>query len=421
MSQCFHIVTLGCKVNSYESEAVREDLIKHGLLEDDLNPDVVIINTCSVTSVSDQKSRQKIRSLIKKYPQAIMIVMGCYSQIASNTVKDIEGVDIVIGTSYRHRIWELLKEFQKNHQPLCLIEKNNRSLPYEDLEISFYHDNTRAFLKIEDGCDNFCSYCIIPYSRGGVRSRSPQRILAEVDRLVEHGFQEIVLTGIHTGGYGKDLENYPFSQLVADILDHNHQLKRLRISSIEESEIDDRLISLIRDNPRIASHLHIPLQSGSEAILKRMNRKYNKEHFLMKLERIRQARKDIAITTDIIVGFPGESEEEFQETLQFARECSFANIHVFPFSSRSGTVASTLKDQVDPAIKKERVNRLLQLAKELESQYEELFIGQEVEVLFEDYDPLTKIARGHTSNYLLVSHHSDVDLHNQLKRVIYSK
>lgn len=417
----FCVVSLGCKVNSYEIEAVREDLLKHGLIEDELNADVIVINTCSVTSVSDQKSRQKIRSLARKHPHAIIVVMGCYSQMASTYIKQIDGVKIIIGTAHRNRIWELLENYLQNHEQICLIDESNRHISYENLAISFYHDNTRAFLKIEDGCDNFCSYCIIPYSRGGVRSRDPQLILDEVDRLTANGFQEIVLTGIHTGGYGKDLNNYTFSQLVEDILHHNKDLKRLRISSIEESEIDDHLIELLKNEPRIANHLHIPLQSGSEAVLKRMNRKYDKKAYFDKIQKIRAVRPDIAITTDIIVGFPQETEQEFQETYDFSLKCAFSDIHVFPFSSRSGTVASRMANQVDVAIKKQRVNTLLALAKQLKEKYEEQFLNTFVEVLFEDYDEVHHIARGHTSNYLLVSYESEVNLHNKIVVVPFKK
>lgn len=421
MENTYLIVTLGCKVNTYESEALKEALENRGYKEDKKNPKVVIINTCSVTSVSDQKCRQKIRSLIKKYPNTIFVAMGCYVQMASGYLSTIPGVDILVGTSMRSKIPDLIEEYEKNGKLIDIVSKVDKNEKYENLGISSFHDNTRAFLKIEDGCDNYCSYCVIPYARGEVRSRKKEDILLEVGRLIQNGFQEIVLTGIHTGGYGKDLDNYHFSDLLEDILKTYPSLHRLRISSIEESEIDDKMIALMKEYPTIANHLHIPLQSGSETVLRRMNRKYDKKAYLEKLKKIREVRPDISITTDIIVGFPNESEEEFMETYEFAKACSFSKIHVFPFSSREGTPASKMTPQVDPTIKKERVHRLLTLSNELEEAYESRFIGQEIEVLFEEYDEETKINKGHTSNYLLVTVLCEKNLHNHIQKVLYQK
>lgn len=421
MKNTYYIVTLGCKVNTYESEALKEALEKRGYQEDEENPKVVVINTCSVTSVSDQKCRQKIRSLIKKYPDAILVAMGCYVQMASGFLSKIPGVDILVGTSMRSRIPDLIEEYEKNGKLIDIVSKVDKNEKYENLGISFFHDNTRAFLKIEDGCDNYCSYCVIPYARGEVRSRKKEDILLEVGRLIQNGFKEIVLTGIHTGGYGKDLENYHFSDLLEDILKTYPTLHRLRISSIEESEIDDKMIDLMRQYRTIANHLHIPLQSGSETVLRRMNRKYDKAAYLEKLQKIRSVRPDISITTDIIVGFPKESEEEFMETYEFAKACAFSKIHVFPFSSREGTPASKMTPQVDPATKKERVHRLLALSNELEMAYENAFIGQEIEVLFEEFDKETKTNKGHTSNYLLCTVSCEENLHNQIRKVVFKK
>lgn len=419
----YRIFTLGCKVNSYESQALREQLEARGYqpAHEGTRTDVVIINTCSVTSVSDQKSRQKIRSFIEQYKDAVIVAMGCYIQMASGFVQTIPGVDILVGTHKRDRIPDYIAQFQQEKKQIIDVEDYTRKEKYEALHISSYMDNTRAFLKIEDGCDNFCSYCIIPYARGGVRSRPKEEVLKEVTRLVNHGYQEIVLTGIHTGGYGQDLQNVTFAQLLQDILAHEPRLKRLRISSIEESEIHDDMLAILAHEPRIANHLHIPLQSGSASVLRRMNRKYDTEQFYQRLCAIRAIRSDIAITTDIIVGFPGETEEEFLETYQFAKKCAFADIHVFPFSSRSGTVASRMKEQIDPQTKKERVHRLLHLASELREAYQSQFENQEIAVLFEEYDPIRGINTGHTSNYLSVTIEKAESLHNQIRTVIYRK
>ena len=416
----FYIYTLGCKVNSYESEAIKEMMINDGYVYNEENPGVIFINTCSVTAVSDQKSRQRIRSFIKKYPSAITVVLGCYSQMAYNFISTIEGVNIVIGTKKRVDVVNLINQYKETGKQIVLVDETTRNEVYEPLSISSYSENTRAFLKIQDGCNNFCSYCIIPYTRGGVRSRPKEEVLNEVERLVNNGYQEIVLTGIHTGAYGKDFDNYCFSDLLKDIL-KNPKLKRLRISSIEESEIDDAMIELLVADDRIASHLHIPLQAGSNGVLKRMNRKYDVDQFYQKLAKIRLKRPDIAITTDIIVGFPGESEEEFNETYEFAKKCKFSQIHVFPFSPRSGTPAYNMKNQVQPVIKKDRVKRLLELSNLLQEEYEQQFVGQELEVLFEEYDSENKIAKGHTSNYILVKISSEVSLHNTFKKVVYQK
>lgn len=416
------VVTLGCKVNTYESEALKTLFDEKGYqqVNEGESPDVIVVNTCSVTSTSDQKCRQKIRGLIRSYPQAIMVVMGCFAQMASESIKDIEGVNIIVGTNNRHLIPKLVDDFKKDHKQINIVESGNRQVHYEALEVSSYYENTRAFLKIQDGCDNFCSYCIIPFARGKMRSRPKEQVLEEVKKLLDHGFKEIVLTGIHTAGYGRDLENYRFVDLIKDIL-KDKRLKRLRISSIEESEIDDDFINLLRDNDVLARHLHIPLQAGSDGVLKRMNRKYNKEQYLAKINKIYEAIPDIAITTDIIVGFPGETEEEFLSTMEFARTCHFAKIHVFPFSSRAGTVASKMPNQIPGDIKKERVRRLISLSNKLENEYQSKFIGKPLSVIFEEFDEATKMYKGHSSNYLLVYHESDENLHNVMLDVIYKK
>ncbi|MCH5171678.1 MAG: tRNA (N(6)-L-threonylcarbamoyladenosine(37)-C(2))-methylthiotransferase MtaB [Erysipelotrichales bacterium] len=417
----YYVETLGCKVNTYESEALKKLLDLEGYENiTNATPDIIIINTCSVTSVSDQKCRQKIRSLIRKYPSAIMVVMGCYSQMDADTIKKIDGVNIIVGTNNRHLIPKLIKEYLLNKKQINIVEAKERNFEYEELEVSSYYENTRAYLKIQDGCDNFCSYCIIPYARGKMRSRPKDEVLKEVKNLLDHGFKEIVLTGIHTAGYGKEFSNYSFTDLVKDII-KDDRLKRLRVSSIEESEITEEFINLMAENKVLARHLHIPLQSGSENILKRMNRRYNKKQFKEKIDYIRSVMPDIAITTDIIVGFPGETEEEFTETLEFAKMCQFAKIHVFPFSSRVGTPASKMSNQIPGDIKKARVRELLSLSNKLENSYQSQFIDKTVSVIFESYDEDSKMYKGHSSNYLLVYYESDCNLRNEMLDVIYKK
>ena len=345
--------------------------------------------------------------------------MGCHSQGHAEEVAKL-GADIVLGASSRHKAIPYIEAFAKDHVQIVDVKTNMRHEDYEELGSFSFGDNARAYLKIQDGCDNFCSYCYIPFLRGNSRSRLPGEVIREAKALVEKGYKEIILTGIHLGGYGKDLGDgkYLLSDLIEAMLREIPSLFRLRISSIEESEIDDKLIGLIRDHPQIAAHLHIPLQSGSATVLARMKRKYDKEGFLAKLSAIRQARPGIAITTDVIAGFPKESDEEWQETMSFCKECAFAEIHVFPFSSRPKTYAATLPD-LDPSIKKKRVAELLALSHQMRQEYEEGFYGQSMEVLFEDYNERAHIAYGHTSNYLKVGVNSDKPRHGEISFVTY--
>ena len=398
----FKVYSLGCKVNSYECSALSSLLLSKGYSEakgDDC--DIIIINTCSVTATADQKSRQHIRKMMKNYPNAICVVMGCYSQGNMEYISKEIAPQILVGTSHRNEIPELIEEYLKDKKPIVKVDANPRDFKYEELGVTSFSENVRAYLKIQDGCDNFCTYCLIPYRRGKMRSRSKENVIAEAKYLISKGYQEIVLTGIHVGGYGRDLEGTSFSDLV-DELCHLDGLNSLRISSIEESEIDDHLIDLVANNKVLAKHLHIPLQSGSETVLKRMNRKYDKAAFLAKLQKIRNACPDIALTTDVIVGFPGESEEEFKETFDFIKQCDFNMLHVFPFSAREGTAAYLMKNQVNPQVKKERARILIDLSNELWDKYVDQFVGKEVEVLIEENLEAENASLGHTTNYINV-------------------
>lgn len=419
----FYLFSLGCKVNSYELDALRNAFETRGDHEVDApeKADVIVVNTCSVTSTADQKSRQRIRKMRRSAPKSILAVMGCYSELHAQETLSM-GADIVLGTSKRHELLADIALFQQHHEPIIDVKKEVRHEHYEEMGQMVLADNARAYLKIQDGCDNFCSYCLIPMLRGNSRSREKEDTLREAKRLAENGYKEIVIAGIHIGGYGKDLGDghYRLGSLLKDMLDLSPKLPRLRISSIEESEIDEAMLQLLAHYPQVVDHLHIPLQSGSSSVLKRMKRKYDTAAFLKTLASIRQIRPDIAITTDVIVGFPGESEEEWKETLDFCRKAGFAEIHVFPFSPRSGTYAATLPDTPAP-IKEKRVQELLTLSKELRQEYESRFYGKSLSILFEDFNAKESLAYGHSGNYLLVKIPSSRSLHGEIRDVVYTK
>ena len=400
MRYTFTTYNLGCKVNAYELSAISSLLIAKGYEEDANNPDVVIVNTCSVTATADQKSRQHIRKMQKLFPNAVIAVMGCYSQGNYEFIKDEIKPTILLGTSHRKDVVNLIEKALTEKETYCLIDENTRNFEYEELGITSYSENVRAFLKIQDGCNNFCTYCIVPYRRGKMRSRSKENVLKEAEYLVKQGYQEIVLSGIHVGGYGQDLKDCSFSSLVEE-LTNIRGLKSLRISSIEESEIDDKLIELIKDKDNLAKHLHIPLQAGSNHVLKMMNRKYTREQFVEKIKRIKTAMPDVMISGDVIVGFPQESEEDFLDTYKLCEEC-FDMLHVFPYSMRPGTAAARMDGQISPDVKKQRSKVLLELSDKLYIKFANKFIGQDVTVLVEKYDEEKGINIGHTSNYLSV-------------------
>ena len=380
----FH--TLGCKVNTYESNAMLKIFNEAGYQEVDFKQvaDVYVINTCTVTNTGDSKSRQMIRKAIRKNPKATICVVGCYSQTAPEEIEKIEGVGVVLGTQYRSDIVKYVDEHLETGEMVIKVDNVMNLRKFEDLNIDRFK-NTRAFLKIQDGCNNFCTYCIIPYARGRVRSRQKESVLNQAQRLVDNGYVEIVLTGIHTAGYGEDLDDYSFYELLVDLVKIKG-LKRLRISSIETSQISDEIIDLIGSNEIIVDHLHVPLQAGSDATLKRMNRKYTTAEYLEKINKIRSYLPNIAFTTDVIVGFPGETDEEFEETYNFIKQVNYSELHVFPYSPRKNTPAAKMKGQVNDQIKHERANRLLQLSKELNHEFALKQIGKTLKVLFEKRD-----------------------------------
>lgn len=406
------ILTLGCKVNMYESEFVANLLKSNGFEICDFHDvcDVYIINTCTVTNTSDIKSRKMIRQAIRNNPDACVVAMGCF--IEANKNYQIPGLDVVIGNKDKSKIVELIHQyFEKKNIIKDLY--SNRFTEFEDMYIKEFPGRTRAFVKIQDGCDNFCSYCIIPFVRGKCRSKDKDKVISEINDLVSNGYQEVVLTGIHTGNYGYD-KDYDFADLLSEVV-KIEGLKRLRISSIEITELNDRVLSIIKDNDVIVDHLHIPMQAGSDEILKLMNRKYDLDYYFKKIEQIRKIRPMISITTDVIVGFPGEDEKLFEKTIETCKKIGFAKIHVFPFSLRNGTKAEELPNHLSNEEKKKRSRKLLEVSKELENNYFSKFIGKSESVLIEQYKD--GYSYGHTGNFLNIKIEGKLE-HNKFYDVL---
>lgn len=390
----FLIKTLGCKVNTYESEFIRTLLLQNGFEEVFDNADYAIINTCTVTNTADNKSKQVINNIKKTNPNAIVIALGCFTQFRKNEITNLIDADIILGNKDKSKVIDYIKEYEKNKKQIVVFDEMEK-VDFEDMEIKEFHHRHRAFVKIEDGCNNFCSYCIIPYVRGRVRSKEFNKCIMEVNDLSLSNHKEIVLTGIHTGQYNSDGKR--LSDLIFKISE-NKLIKRIRLSSVEIVELDEGMMNVLKNVDSFVSHLHIPLQAGSNHILKSMNRRYDLDEFMDIVNKIRSIRPNISLTTDVIVGFPGETEEDFNDTLNFCEKVGFAKIHVFPYSDRNGTVASKMKDKIPGDIKKERVRRLIELSNKLEQNYFKKFIGSEVEVLIEEEKD--GIYYGFTDNYI---------------------
>ncbi len=398
----FNIITLGCKVNSYESNFMKEALVKNGFSFCNLNEkcDILILNTCTVTDTSDKKSLKEVRRLKRENPNAILVVCGCSVQNDKTKYDDL-GINILMGNINKSNIVSIIEKYLDDNTPVEYVAKT-RDLPFENMEVDI-SDHTRAYIKIEDGCDNFCSYCIIPFVRGKKRSKDFSLVLREVQHLANNGYKEIVLTGIDTGGYESNGKN--LTDLIHEMSKING-IERIRQSSIEITQINEKFINELKNNKKICDHIHIPLQSGSDSILKLMNRKYDLKYFFDKIDMIRSVRPDISITTDVIVGFPGETEEMFLETMETCKKINFSKIHAFPYSERKGTKASMMDGKVPESVKHERVKKLLELSDSLEKSYYDKFKGKNKDVLIEEVNEFG--SKGHTSNYLMV--HTDEKL-----------
>jgi len=390
------IYTLGCKVNTYESEYITHTLKKNNYQIQDFNElcDIYIINTCTVTNTADTKTRKIIRNARKRNKDALIIAVGCY--IEANKENLLPEIDIAIGNKDKSKIVDLIEEYLEKKNKITKLY-NDFDEHFEDMFITTFENRTRAFVKIQDGCENFCSYCIIPHVRGKCRSKKENIIIDEITSLVNSGYTEIVLTGIHTGNYGVDI-NSSFAKILRKIIKIKG-LKRIRISSIEITELNDEVLNLIKDHDIIVNHLHIPIQSSSNKVLKLMNRKYDLEYYKEKIKEIRSIKKDISITTDIIVGHPGEDNKTFNESLNEINDIAFSKIHVFPYSMRQNTESAKMK-QIPDDIKKQNARTLLELSKKLELNYMNMFLNKEVEVLIETNKD--NFSYGHTSNYLQI-------------------
>lgn len=410
----FNIITFGCKVNSYESEYMREQLENNGFIYNDnyRDSELVIVNTCSVTNTADNKCKKMIRNVRRDNNDAILMVCGCSAENHKEELNDLD-IDILIGNKDKSKVVELIQNYIDSSIKYSKFY-NERRLPFENMRINDFN-LTRAFVKIQDGCNNYCAYCIIPYVRGSIRSKPIKEAISEIKDLVDKGHKEIVFTGINTGAYGKEIGEYDLTDLIREISKFDG-LERIRVSSIEITEINDKFIEEMRNNHKLCGHLHVSLQSGCANTLVMMNRKYSKEEYLDKINKLRAARPDINLTTDVIVGFPGESEDDFRESVDFCKEVGFSKIHVFPFSKREGTKAASMSEQLPNDIKKERARRLIEIDKGLQLEYNRKFLDREVEVLIEEHVEDKSV--GHTENFLKVIVDGKLDINKNYKVVV---
>lgn len=407
----------GCKVNQYETNAMTQKFIEKGyeVIEHSKKADIYIINTCTVTNMSDRKSRQMLRRMKEQNENAIVVAVGCYAQVAKEELKKIPEIDLVLGNNEKLKITEYVEDYIDKNENQFEIEDVMHSKEFYDFGDVTFTEKTRAVIKIQDGCDRFCSYCIIPYARGRVRSRKPESVVSEIEKIAKEGIKEVVITGIHIASYGKDFKNdYRLIDLLEE-LNKINGIERIRLGSIEPLLITEEFVNRLKKLEKVCHHFHLSLQSGCNETLKRMNRRYTIEEFKEIVERLRNTYKDVMLTTDIIVGFPGENEEEFEETYKFLKDIKFYKMHIFKYSPRKGTKAAEMKEQVNGNIKEERSKKLIELSDENEKEYNEKYIGKEVEILFEEEKE--GLYKGHTQNYILAYYKTNKKLENKIVRV----
>ena len=411
--------TLGCKVNQYETEAMAELFVKKGYeITDDYNCDVFVLNTCTVTNLSDRKSRQQISKIRSENSNAVIAVVGCYSQVSPDEIENIQGVNVILGTKYRKEIVELCELAKSSNKIINKVENIGKNKEFEELTINTEHSMTRAYIKIQEGCSQFCSYCIIPYARGPIRSRNIRDIVLEAKRLADNGFKEIVLTGIHVASYGKDFDNKDIGLIdVIEDISNIDKIKRIRLSSLEPRIVDKKFLDRLSQVEQFCDHFHLSLQSGSDSILQSMNRKYDTHLYERTINLIREYYPNAAITTDIIVGFPGETDEDFEQTLNFVDKIKFSKIHVFKYSNRKGTVASKMKNQIPGHVKKERSQRLIEKSKYYTDKFLDNMLNQPIKVLFESKND-NGFIKGYTTNYIRVKRQYNPNLSNKIIDVV---
>ena len=408
MTNSFNIITLGCKVNQYESEAVEELFLQKGYEKANENADIYVINTCTVTNMSDRKSRQMISRARRDNPEAVVAVMGCYSQVKPEEVAAIEGVDIVLGSRNKENVVELCEDVLQNKGAIDKIIAPSETKSFEELQISNQTEMTRAYLKIQDGCNMYCSYCLIPYARGNIVSRDISSIVEETKRLAKNNFKEIVLTGIHVSSYGKDFDDGSSLIDVIEAVAKVDGIERIRLSSMEPRHISIEFLERMKATGKACDHFHLSLQSGSDDVLKAMNRKYDRALYKEKVEEIRQVFPNAGITTDIIVGFPGETEENHKQTMDFVNDIKFSKTHLFKFSPREGTRAAKMGDQINGNIKKDRLHDLEKIEESNREEFLEKQIGKVLSVLVESKSDLEGYSGGYSTNYLKVNVKEDI-------------
>lgn len=417
MKKTFNILTLGCKVNQYESEAIEELFIKKGFEKKQEQADIYVINTCTVTNMSDRKSRQIISKARKENPEAIIAVMGCYSQIKPEEIRQLDGVDIILGSRNKEKVVELCEEFLKEKTQIEDVISLSETKTIEELEIANQSEMTRAYIKIQDGCNMYCTYCMIPYARGDISSRNMDSIIEEAKRLSKNGFKEIVLTGIHVSSYGKELKEKSDLIEVIEAVSKIDGIERIRLSSMEPRHITREFLVRMRKTGKACDHFHLSLQSGSDHVLKLMNRKYDTSIYKQKVDLIREVFDNAGITTDIIVGFPQETIEDHKQTLEFVKEIEFSKIHIFKYSKRTGTKAASMDGQIDGNTKKERSYDISIIEDKTRNKFMKNQIGKKLSVLFETKSEKEGYMSGYSTNYLRVFTKDKVE-DNQIKNVL---
>ena len=403
MERTVAFYTLGCKVNQYETNAMEQQFIQNNykIVDNTEKADIYVINTCTVTNMADRKSRQMLRRVKEINQSAVIVVCGCYAQVAKAELEQIPEVDIILGINEKNKIVQIVEEYLENQNNIIEVADVSKQKEFLDFGDVTYTEKNRAVIKVQDGCNMFCSYCLIPYARGRIRSRKIENVVSEIEKIAKQGIKEVVITGIHVASYGKDFENENIRLInLLEEINKIEGIARIRLSSLEPTIVDEEFAQRLSKLEKICDHFHLSLQSGCDATLKRMNRKYTTARYKEATEILRKFYPNANFTTDVIVGFPGETDEEFNQTYKFLKEIGFYKMHIFKYSPRKGTVAEKLPNQVDGNIKEERSKKLIELSNNMQNEKNSQYIGETVKVLFEEYE--SGYYKGHTTNYMVV-------------------